>query len=203
MVVKRVLDYVFTSPGITTVLRELNLRKTGITGREIARIVGITHRSALKALYNLELLKLVTRRPAGKAYYFTLNREHYICKKIIAPIFAAEDEFSFTLNQKIKKSIGKYAQSIIIFGSVARQEETLESDLDLCIIYKSGKRKIEDEINQLRTDLYNIFGISLAPYIISVSDFKMKAKNNESPVNNIIEEGKVIYGKSINTIING
>ena len=203
MIVNRVLDHLFTSPGIIAVLRELDLRKVGITGREIARLSGITHRTALKALDNLEALKIVQRQIAGKAYYFTLNRTHYLYKNIIGPVFEAERELTNKIVDKIKQNLGKYSESIIIFGSVARKEETNESDFDLCIVYLKNKNIIEQKINSLRDTLYELFGISLAPFLISLSEFKSKAKNSKPPIKDIIKEGKVISGKSINRLIIG
>ncbi len=88
MIVNRILEHLFTS--IIAVLRELDLRKVGITGREIARLTGITHRSALKALDNLEALKIVNRQVAGKAYYFTINRSNSLYHNVIRPIFKAD-----------------------------------------------------------------------------------------------------------------
>jgi predicted nucleotidyltransferase len=201
MIVNRILDHLFTSPGIIAVLRELDLRKVGITGREIARLSGITHRSALKALDNLEALKLVQRQVAGKAYYFTINRSHYLYCNVISPVFDAERELTNKIIAKIKQALSKYSESIIIFGSVARKEETYESDFDLCVVYLKNKKLIEERINSLRDELYDLFGISLAPFLITAPEFKIKAKNKKPPVKDIIKEGKVISGKSINRLI--
>ncbi|MCB9250814.1 MAG: hypothetical protein H6613_20845 [Ignavibacteriales bacterium] len=38
------------------------MRNDGLTGREIARLENITHRTALKALENLEALNVVTKK---------------------------------------------------------------------------------------------------------------------------------------------
>lgn len=203
MIVNKILDHLFTSPGIIAVLRELDLRKVGITGREIARLSGITHRSALKALDNLEALKIVQKEIAGRAYFFTINRSHYLYLKVIGPVFEAERELSAGIIDKIKQALNKYSVSIIIYGSVARKEETSASDFDLCIVYLNNKKLIEERLNSLREELYDLFGISLAPFLISVTDFKLKAKKLKPPVKNIIKEGIVISGKSINRLIVG
>jgi predicted nucleotidyltransferase len=203
MIVNRVLDHLFTSPAIIAVLRQLELRNAGITGRNIARLSGITHRSALKALDNLETLKLVQKQIAGKSYYFTLNRTHYLYKNVISQVFHAERELKGKLTSKIRNSLGKLSESILIFGSVARNRETYKSDFDLCIIYSKNKGEIEKRLSSLRDNLYDEFGISLAPFLITLTAFKSKSKNKKPPVNNIIKEGKVIAGKTIGEIING
>ena len=203
MIINKILNHIFTSPSIIAVLRELDVRNTGITGREIARAVNISHRTELKALDNLEALKLVTRRVAGKSYYFTLNRNQFLNKKITSVIFKSEQEYKRSIFDKIKTVKNSNVASLILFGSVARKDETYGSDLDLCIVYNKTKTGIEEKINILRDKLYDEFGVSLAPFYITESNFKQKAKNLKAPVNNLINEGIVICGKSINRIIYG
>lgn len=50
MVFHRVLDVVFSTWSHTAVLRALQDSAVGVTGREIARLAGMNHRSCLKAL---------------------------------------------------------------------------------------------------------------------------------------------------------
>lgn len=203
MKIYNVLNSIFSAPSAVSLLRELSLRKTGLTGRELARITKLTPQTAHNTLANLEALKIVNRITAGRSHYFTLNREHYLAKKIIENVYESEREFANSIFERIKKSLRKESVSLIIFGSVARKDETVESDLDLCIIYQSKKSLVEEKITGLREKLYNEFGVTLAPFYITQRDFKSSAKNKKKPVNNIIEDGRVIYGKSINRLING
>lgn len=203
MIINNVLNYIFTSPVVIATLRELDKRNAGISGREIARLINVSHRTALKALDNLEALKIVTRRVVGKSYYFTLNRNHFISKKVITVIFNNEREFRNSIYEKIKRVKSNGVLSLIVFGSVARKEETYASDLDLCIVYNKTKTDVEEKTNKLRDELYEKYGVTLAPFYITESNFKRKAKNYDPPVNNILKDGLVIWGKSINGIING
>jgi predicted nucleotidyltransferase len=196
-----ILDYIFASPSAIIVLRELDLRKKGITGREAGRLAGITHKSALSVLSNLELLKIVRKEPVGRAYYFTLNRDHYLYRNIIEPALCAERDYKSALFELIKKVLKNYCESTIIYGSVARGDESAESDLDVCIVYKANRKRIEDEISNLRIKISDTFGITLAPLIISVGEIRKGHKLNKSLINNIATEGKVILGKSIGEIL--
>jgi len=203
MIINKVLDKLFISSAITAVLRQLNLRIIGITGREIARQPGLTHRTALKALDSLEALKLVNKSIAGKAYYFTINRESYLFKKVIVSIFEAEREMLSAINKEIKLTLGKYTESVILFGSVSRSEETYGSDFDICVVYKSGKSNLIDIISELRDKLYHRYGISLAPYFITKNEFADRARKKKQPINEILKEGIVISGKIMKELQNG
>jgi len=203
MIINKFLNHLFTAPSIISVLRTLDQRNAGITGREIARLSDITHRTSLKALDNLEALNLVTRRIAGKSYYYTINRNQYIYKEIISLIFEKEREYKQRIFDDIKSLKYKNLVSIIIFGSVARKEDSIKSDLDTCFVYFKNKKDIEEKIDVLRDSLYDKYGIHLAPFYITENNFRSRAKKKEPPINNIINEGIVIRGKSINRIKNG
>ncbi|MBK7105451.1 MAG: nucleotidyltransferase domain-containing protein [Ignavibacteriae bacterium] len=203
MIVNNVLNKLFSAPTSIMVLRELSLRNTGITGRELGRVINITPQAVHNTLSNLETLKIVKREFAGRSHFFTLNRNHFLTKKIIESIFEYEREYLKSIFDKIKKEIGKETSSIILYGSVARKDENWESDFDICIVYNNEKKQIEDKIKNLRTKLYDDYGITLAPYYVSQKEFIEGNKKNKSPIKNIINEGKVISGLSISRLING
>lgn len=203
MKIYNVLNSIFSAPSAVSILRELSVRATGLTGRELARITNLTPQTAHNTLANLEALKIVDRVTAGRSYYFTLNRKHYLNQRIVAKLFEDEREYISSIFDSIKKNLGKSSISLIVFGSVARREETAKSDLDLCIVYKGKKALVEVKVSSLRDKLYGEFGVTLAPFYITEREFKSGAKNNKPPINNIIKEGNVISGKSINRIIHG
>jgi len=203
MIINNFLSFLFKTPSVISVLRILNQRTAGSTGREIARLSSITHRTAIKALDNLEAFNLVKKRIVGKSYLYTINRNQYIYKEIIAIILKKEKEFQKKIFDSLKLIQCKNLVSVIIFGSVSRKEENIESDLDICFIYSKTKKDIEEKVNILRDNLYEKYGIKLAPFYITENDFKLKAKKKKSPVNNIVKEGIVIRGKTLNRLVNG
>ncbi len=203
MIINNFLNYLFTTPSVISVLRILNQRTEGSTGREIARLSNITHRTAIKALDNLETFNLVKKRIVGKSYYYTINRNQYIYKEIISLILKKEREFQKKVFDSLKLVRCENLVSVIIFGSVARKEENIESDLDVCFIYFKTKKDIEERVNILRDNLYEKYGVQLAPFYITEMDFKSKAKKKKPPVNNIVKDGIVIRGKTLNRLING
>ncbi|KUO63642.1 hypothetical protein APF79_00095 [bacterium BRH_c32] len=203
MIINKVINELFSAPSSISVLRELAKRNVGVSGREIARFANVTPQSAHNALSKLEALKIVKREFVGKSHYFILNRKHFLYNQIIKPIFETEIEFTKTLFNKIKKELSKTTESILLFGSTARNEETAQSDLDICIVYNSDKKRIEEIVSRLRDYLYDEYGVTFAPFYITSREFKKRAKHNMSPINSIVLEGKLISGKSIKGTING
>jgi len=200
MVINTFLENLFSAPSNISVLRVLNERVIGITGRETARLTNLTHRSALKALTTLEELGIVIRITGGRDHSFTLNRQKYITKEIIHIIFEAEKKFHTMLKSVIKKRLSKLTRSVIVYGSVARKEETINSDYDLCIVYDKKRGEIENIVSKLRDDLHEKFSVQLAPLYITSAEFNQRARKKLSPVEDIVKEGIVICGSSIHEL---
>jgi len=203
MKINNVLNEIFTRTADVAVLRAIHNSALGLSGREIARLAGISPKTSLSVLTNLENTGIVIRQRGGRDHLFTLNREHYLVKEGIIPLLNIENDFIKILLNDIKKSIGTYTISIILFGSVIRKEETMESDLDLCIVYGNlqQKNKITSTLNEISPKIRMKYGVSISPFYISEKEFKKRAQKNLPPVSEIIKEGKSFYGKSIKELI--
>ena len=204
MIIHKILNEIFTTYSHIAILRELRFSKNGFSGREIAMNAGISPPSCLAALSKLEKLKIVNRQIGGNVHIYTLNFDNYLVKEGILPLLEIEQSLPGRIVILLKKALSKISVSVILFGSVARLEETNSSDYDLCIVYQtqSDKKELEELINQIRPKLYSQFGISIAPYFISLSDFKLRAKKKASPVNDIVKKGKILFGESIRSLLN-
>jgi predicted nucleotidyltransferase len=201
MIINKVLDNIFSSQGTVKVLRVLKNSVVGLSGRQIASLAGITHQAAHNSLANLESLKIVNRVIGGSSHLFTLNRNNFITKNVIESVFNSESDYRDRIFSTIKKALSKHSVSSIIFGSVARKEETEESDLDLCIIHNKDKKVLEEYVHRLQDNLYKEFGVTLAPFYISSREFSKRAATKKPPVNEILKEGILISGKSIRDLL--
>lgn len=204
MIVHKILDEVFATWSNIAVLRVLNKVKTGLSGREIAKQANMSAPSSLEALSSLENLNIVNRQRGGREHFFFLNREHYIVKKIIIPNLNSEKKFAETIYSDIEKELGGHTSSLIVFGSTARNEEKIESDLDLCIVFNGAgmKSKIENVLTEVNLSLFKKYGVSLSPFFISETEFKKRARTKKPPISDIISDGIVISGKTIRKLLN-
>ncbi len=202
MLINNVLDSVFSNKSNLKVLRVLNGLDVGISGRETSRLAKISLRSAQIALKDLESLHIVNKQFGNRENLFSLNRENYIVKNIITLIFKEETKYKQNIFDTITAPLKNMAESIILFGSAARSEETVQSDLDICIVYSKNKRAINRTISSISERLYKEYGILLAPFFITKKDFLIGAKKRKPPLNNLLNEGKVLAGLSLNRLIN-
>lgn len=205
MIFARVFDHIFTSASHIAVLRALLYSKKGLTGREVSRYAGVSPKTALKTLTNLEELKIINRTIGGRDHLFVLNINHYLVKNGIIPLLETEKEFLPEVLSIIKKKLSKICLSIVLFGSVARKNEDIDSDLDICLIVKN--KTVAKEAEKMNHQLFNIisdrYGATFSAIIFTQAEFKKRALKNSFPINNILKEGKLISGRKLEVLLYG
>ena len=201
MAIHRAFDEVFRSWSHVAVLRTLVDTTTGRTGNEVARLSGMHPLTALKALSSLEELGIVRRQRGGRDHIFTLNREHFLVRSAILPLYKSESEFETEIFGYLASLLKKNVVSAVIFGSTARGEETATSDLDVCCIVENDKRKenVRSLLDGKSSQLHDEFGIRLSPIFFTVSE--AKGKKNSSLFKKIVKEGKRLVGKKLEAVI--
>ncbi len=204
MIAPRSIDQVFRSWSNVAVLRALQDTAVGFSGRQVARIAGMSIRSALQALTSLENLGIVRRQRGGRDHIFTINRNHYLVEKGIVPLFIVEQKFYEEINSVIANNLRRKALSVIIFGSAARREETPQSDLDLCCIVKNKIQleKAQTGIDAISPLLHNRYGVKLGPIFFTITEFRKKSAGRNPLITQIVESGKVISGKNPKVLLN-
>ncbi|HET9676915.1 MAG TPA: nucleotidyltransferase domain-containing protein [Solirubrobacterales bacterium] len=104
-----------------------------LTGREIARLVGrASHSGVIAALERLVDQGIVDREEAGRAFLFTLNREH-----LATPAVEVLADLREELLRRIRDAVDGWnvkARHLSLFGSAARGEGGIDSDIDLFVV---------------------------------------------------------------------
>jgi len=117
-------------PGVLTVLAGTT---RALTGREIARLLGrASHSGVGSVLERLVDQGLVEREEAGRAFLFTLNREH-----LAAPAVELLADLREELLRRIRDAVDSWpvkASHLSLFGSAARGDGGTASDIDLFVV---------------------------------------------------------------------
>jgi predicted nucleotidyltransferase len=175
--------------------RELN-------GSEISRYLKVTHRSVHKAMRSLVDEGVVDFDSHGNSIGYKLNREKWIVKKMLLPLFKSEKVFLETVIEKIRKEIEgspfkKNILSVVLFGSVHKKEDKNSSDFDIFVLIDREENisSIEDEIIKIGTNISKIYGVTLGPYLKSLASFKKDKAL--SVIKSIMASNHLIYGKEL------
>lgn len=173
------------------------------SGREIAKLIGLTPpaaHAALKELYNQDILK---REIIGMQHIYKINPLNRIVKDILQPAFQKELSTKGDISNYLQKKVKDYKiqpliTSLMLYGSIARGETHGESDCDIAVVVKDApsKKKVEGLfINKISTEFSEYFGVHLHPYVKTYNEFMRRLKKRLSPVPKLMESYTIVYGK--------
>ena len=139
--------------------------------REIERRSHLAIGTIQQDLKKLTGLDLVTSHRDGNRLYYRANPNHPLfheVKNLVMKTTGAVPLLTEAFHSKeiLKKEI----QIAFIFGSIARNEERAESDIDLMVIGAIGLRKISHLLSGMTEKL----GREINPHVLTPKEFKKK-----------------------------
>jgi predicted nucleotidyltransferase len=137
------------------------------------------------SLKALERLGLVRSRTVGRAGVHTINEEH----AAIPPLRALVDPIH-TLKEVIERAIDPKVQAVLLFGSIARGEATVDSDVDLAVIADhdwQGQVDLEDTVRSRLGNKCDVLAFTS-------TEFTELAHTGEPVVYDILRDGIALVG---------
>lgn len=97
------------------------------------------------------------------------------------------------LRKKLVEELHDKIQSIVLYGSVARDEANEDSDIDILIVTTDDDRKLYDKISKIRTmiDLDN--NTLTALVYMSRDELERYVKLGSPFIENVLKEGMILY----------
>jgi hypothetical protein len=198
-----ILDEVFSTWSHISTLRILMDAARPLSGREIARLSHMNHRSCLKALTRLEHIGFVNRNRGGRDHLFTINREHRLWHEGILPMLEIERRHLGRLAKRLRKELAMQVESAILFGTSVMKREAQDTTVDLCLVINNRmtEREIRSHITLIAPLVWKRYGAKLQTIIFTEQDFVRRAKRGQVSVQTILKEGQVISGKTFRELI--
>ena len=112
-------------------------------------------------------------------------------KDTLEHLLPLEQQALAEFTQALQIQFGNFIQSILLFGSKARGDDTPDSDLDVLIVVDSDDWQLHKQISYLAVDIclkYN-YELDISPRIWSVSHFREMEAMNASVYQNICQDG--------------
>jgi predicted nucleotidyltransferase len=134
-----------------------------------------------------------------------LNREHRLVQDGILPLLEVEAGFPRAVRDALAGGLQRSVLSLILFGSVARNEESARSDLDLCLIVptSAAKEKALEDVHAFAPAILRQYGVRISPIAFSLREFRLAARRHQSPVREIAVEGRVLVGRQLRGLLSG
>ena len=160
------------------------------TIRELSILSRIPYSTVWRLIRDLYSIGVVHLGKIGSSSACRLNKETPFLREIekiveieALPHRLAAKEFT----EKVKKLHG--VKKIILFGSIAKGEEKLESDVDIAVIV-DDKESI-NEIDKINHEILSKYRISIIPLILTEKEVEENKQFKKE-----LEKGEVLYERS-------
>ena len=153
--------------------------------REIAREVDASVGAVQRELENLSKVGLILRKSVGSQVHYQANRETPIFPEMRALINKTIGVFG-VLSSALRP-LSKQIIAAFVYGSVAREQETAQSDVDLMVV---GKATLDQVLSRVSTTEKAI-GRSINPTVYSVAEFKSKLATENHFLTSVLKGQKV------------
>lgn len=157
---------------------------TALYMREIERRTGFAIGTVQTELKKLQRLDIISCVRDGNRVYYRANTTHPLYPDIRALVLKTSG-----LADVIKNSLGseKGILAAFVFGSLARDEEKSNSDVDLMVIGDVGVRKLTG----LLMDASEKIGREINPHVFSKKEFIKRKKGQDHSLNQVLDSPKI------------
>lgn len=171
-----------------------------LTGREIARLASRgSERGVRLVLHRLVAQGLVTAREAGSASLFVLNREH-----VAAGIVEGLLRLRVELIERIRDEVEGWSSPpvhVSVFGSAARADGHVESDIDLFIVRPEDLAEDDpqwrEQLHRLAERIERWSGNNASLHEVSPKGLKAALRRGEPIIASLRDASVVLAGPEI------
>jgi predicted nucleotidyltransferase len=178
------------------ILRLFYRTRGSYTGRETAKLVEFSQDATQRALNDLTRHGLLKRDYVGTSYNYYLNEDHMLVDKVVNKAFFAEQNSIREIARIFKEQLGEEFQRAVVFGSVAKNKERPDSDVDILVVVRDGvvADAIEDKVNEAANLATAASGNPVMPIMIQAGEYekKKKAKSKQGIWKEIFDRDKSI-----------
>jgi len=151
--------------------------------RQISHFTNQPIRGVQRELEKLGRIGLLQKSIDGNRVYYRVNREHSIFEDLKNIFFKCEG-----LAEVLKENLlDRKIEFCFIYGSYARGEETLLSDIDLMIIGDISSREISNILAGVKTQFSREINYAVFPSI----EFVNRARHKDHFLDTVLQDKKI------------
>lgn len=194
------LDDLFDNPNNVKLLRHLILYPSPvITGRGLARELSMSHATCIRSLDRLVNIGILDRRQVGRSSTYEIAADSVLYKEILKPAFEIESRLLSDLVDNLLKGVKKDIYSAYIFGSVARNEDTTASDVDILVLTKDSgaKNRVREAIELNKEIAYRLYRVGVTAIVYDLEEFERAKKRKSQLIIEVLKDGVPLVGKEV------
>ena len=138
-----------------------------------------------RELETLSQLGLIERSKLGKQVFYRANRNHPVFPELRALV--AKTVGAIPMLRSALAPLAKRISIAFIYGSMARQEEKAESDVDLMVVGRATLEEVLAKLSNVEASLRR----AVNPTVYSVAEFKAKLASGNHFLNSVVRGDKI------------
>jgi len=184
------------------VLAVLSQTTAELNQRTIAQLSGVSQAQASRVLPALVELGVIERREVPPSSLFRIVREHVATRAILA-LARSTDTVLDELGE-MAKSLPVPPESVIVFGSFARHEAGIDSDIDMVVVRPSDVDEDDERwaasVEQLRAEVRRLTGNPVEMLEVSIDEARSRLRGRSPLWTEIGRAGRVVHGASLDEL---
>lgn len=203
MQLSRIVDAALGSSAKVKLLRSLLLDSKPKSGRTLAREVGMSHAQVLRVLAELSVNGLVRIERVGGTHAYSIQEHALPVTELLRPLFERERSLPDEAAHRIVAAVKTPTVAVSAFGSVVRQHDHAESDLDLIFIVETAaqQRKLEDELAGHVAAHASQMGVRLGPYVVMRDELARRFRARDAFTLEVSRTARCVSGKTLLEVI--
>lgn len=191
------LDVILAGTGSIRVMRALLAHGGAIHVSRIAQDTAITPDGVRGVLHNLERVGIIESSGSGRTRLFRAISGNPIVVALDALFAAERARFDDMLASVTSAAKDKRIMAAWLFGSVARGEDTCDSDLDIAIVVAAGPTDVDtiaDMVRDLLREHEERFGFTASIVPIPLADLRRLASERSPLWSDLLRDARVLKG---------
>lgn len=176
-----------------------------VSGREVARLAGTASPAGVqRVLSRLVTEGVVRAERRSHAVLYSANRDH-----LAWPAVEVLTGLRRELLQRITDAVRAWPhapRTAAVFGSLARGEGGVDSDVDLLLVHEDDlssaeSRAWEAQVDALVAAVEAWTGNAVQPYVVSVAQFQAHVEASEAIVGSWRREAVTLVGSDVSALV--
>lgn len=163
--------------------------KREFTVNELSRVSKVSYATTWRFVQKLDKSGLVFTKTVGHSLVCRLNEASPFLKEIKKILQIESSPHRLAVRDFVNKvkRIGRVSK-IVLFGSVARKDEKLISDIDVLVIADKRNKKLENEITLTADRILKKSKMKIIPLVVTDKEAREDRQFEEE-----LEKGEVLY----------
>ena len=186
------------------ILKTLIRSDIPLSGRETARTAGVSQRAAVRSLGELTNLGIVHRDVEPERHAFSVNRNHYLVKEGLTPLFQTEETLMGSVRRIIHNALdgmtsGSLADvnSVILMGGGREEDETPTIAILVVIRNENCQYDVLSILRELIVRMEEEFQIALRLLVKPKDVIRKRMALGDQVIEGFRTNGEVLLGDSL------